>query len=151
METRKVAVILAAFMTAVASAADTASKDLEELISEDDGNGKGGKDERGSRRGGRDEKDEKEERGSRSSRDRDEKGGKNGDKDKGGKGDDDHATEKEIVSATRAALKVLEEDEVLAIIKKHGDGAKKATEVEPEFRQDVIDALEEAVEDADKD
>lgn len=148
METRKLAAICVAFFNAVASAADSAAKEVEELIAED-GDGKEGGKERGGRDRGGERDDKNGDRGSRSSS-RERSGGrdeKGGGKDKG----DDYATEKEIVSATRAALKVLDEDDVLAIIKKHGDGAKKATEVEAEFRQDVIDALEEAMEDDKKD
>lgn len=66
------------------------------------------------------------------------------------KGDDDSGdapSESDIVEAVRAALKVLEKKEVSKIIKKYGK-ADRATEVDEELRQKVIDALEKAIEDA---
>jgi len=62
-------------------------------------------------------------------------------------GDGDEPSEDDIAKATRAALKVLEQDDVVAIIKKHGR-ANRATEVKPALRQKVIDALEKAVDEA---
>jgi hypothetical protein len=78
-----------------------------------------------------------------------------GAKGKGAKGkskeddDGDAPSESDIVEAVRAALKVLEKKEVSKIIKKHGK-ADRATEVDEELRQKVIDALEKAVEDAEE-
>lgn len=127
METRKVVTILIAGLNEIVS-------NLEELVSEE-GGGKGPKD--------------KEETGSRSSRSSRAK-----DKDKDEVDDDDNddddgeATEDDIVKATRAALKVLDKEDVVKIIKKHGK-KEKASEVAANLRQKVIDALEEAVENAD--
>lgn len=142
MEVRKLAVATVSALNAIIKAAEDGIADIEELLSADDGDGKdkGGEKERGSRdRGGKSGERESSRGSSRgSSRDRDAK-------------DKEPATEKQIVSATRAALKILEEEDVAEIIEKHGDGAKKATEVEPEFRQDVIDALDKAMDEANKD
>ena len=61
--------------------------------------------------------------------------------------DDEHPTEDDIVDAVRGAQKTLETAVVKKIIKTKGK-ADRASEVEPELRQAVIDALEKAIEDA---
>lgn len=58
--------------------------------------------------------------------------------------DDKVPTEADIVKAVRGALKVLEKEDVVKHIKKHGK-AEKATDVKPERRAAVIEALEQAV------
>ena len=55
----------------------------------------------------------------------------------------DEPSEEDCVDAARAALKVLDRADVSKIIKKYGK-ADKASEVKPELRQKVIDALEKA-------
>lgn len=59
----------------------------------------------------------------------------------------DEPSEDDVVDAVRGAQKVLESADIKKILKKHGK-AERASEVEPENRQAVIDALEKAVEDA---
>lgn len=123
MDARRLAAILIA-------ACNQIVEELEKELSADKDGG-GERDERSSRR----------ERPSRAGRGKD-------DDDRGrGVGSDDEPGEDDIVRATRAALKVLEEDDVKALIKKHGK-AGRATEVKPEHRQAVIDALEKAVDEA---
>ncbi len=61
--------------------------------------------------------------------------------------DDDEPSEADIAKAARGALKVLEKDDVVKLIKKFGK-ADRATEVKASLRQAVIDALEEAIEEA---
>jgi hypothetical protein len=56
----------------------------------------------------------------------------------------DEPSEDDCVDAARAALKVLDRNAVAKLIKKHGK-AEKASEVEAEYRQKVIDELEKAV------
>jgi hypothetical protein len=111
---------LAALLVTVLNAA---AEQIEEAMSEDAGDGKEGK-------GGKD----KEEKA----------GGKRRRNDK----QVDDPSEDDIVDAVRGAQKVLESNDVKKILKKHGK-AERASEVEPENRQAVIDALEKAVEDAD--
>jgi len=67
-----------------------------------------------------------------------------------GKGKEDEAPEADdVVAAARGAMKVIGRPAVEKIIKKVGK-AEKSAEVDAELRQDVIDALEKAVEDADE-
>ncbi len=60
--------------------------------------------------------------------------------------DEGEASEADIVKAARGALKVLDKDVVVKLIKKHGK-AEKATEVKAALRAKVIEALEQAVAD----
>lgn len=128
METRKLAAALVAFINAVHDAGAEAAEAIEKLMAEDgDGDeaagGKGGK--RGS-------KDKDKGSKNRSSKDKD---------------DGDEPSEDDVVDAVRAAQKVLESADIKKLLKKHGK-ADRASEVEEEHRQAVIDALEKAVEDA---
>lgn len=59
----------------------------------------------------------------------------------------DEPSEDDVIDAVRGAQKVLEGADVKKILKKYGR-AERASEVEPEHRQAVIDALEKAIEDA---
>lgn len=95
------------------------------------------------------EEDESEETRSDKEKNKESKGAKEkGVKSKSKEDDDDGdvPSESDIVEAVRAALKVLEKKEVSKIIKKYGK-ADRATEVDAELRQKVIDALEKAIED----
>lgn len=138
MDARRLATILVAGLNSL-------TEEIEKEISADKDGGDKGDDSDGKASRGR-------ERPSRAGRGRDEPArgrGKSDDDDDDPKTDDgDEPTEADIVKAARAALKVIEQDDVKAIIKKHGK-AERATEVKPERRQAVIDALEKAVDEAD--
>ena len=62
--------------------------------------------------------------------------------------DDDEPSAEDVTKAARAAVKKLGKDAVTKIIKKKGK-ADRSAEVEAKYRQAVIDALSEAVENAD--
>lgn len=125
METRSFVVALVAILN---FAVDT----LEKLISEDGG-------------------DEKSARPNRA-KSSEAKPRKGDDEDKGGKDDkddeDDEVSEDELIDAVRAAQKVLEKADIAKILKAKGKAAR-ASEVEASRRKAVIDALEEAIENAD--
>jgi hypothetical protein len=128
-----------ALAVALIAICNFAAKTLEKAVAED-GDGDEGKEEKtGSR-------------SSNASRDTSKKGGSNSKgKDKDDDSDDDAApSEDDIIDAVRAAQKVLEKKDVVAILKKHGK-SERATEVDESRRQAVIDALEKAVDEADQD
>lgn len=119
---------LRALVVALISILNFATETLEKLVSEDEGGGgKGGKSKpaagKASRGKKKDEEEEEEEE------------------------EEDEVSEDDVVDAVRSAQKVLESADIKKILKKHGK-ADRASEVEPELRQKVIDALEKAVEDA---
>lgn len=119
---------LRALVVALISILNFASETLEKLVSEDEG--------------GDGKKSGKSSTKTKSSRSKKE------DDDDDDKDDDgDEPSEDDVVDAVRAAQKVLESADIKKILKKHGK-ANRASEVEPENRQKVIDALEKAVEDA---
>src|SRR5690606_8787135 len=118
---------LRALVIALISILNFAVETLEKLVSEDGGdgekNGKPSTKAKSSRSSKAKAKDEEEE---------EEKG---------------EVSEDDVIDAVRAAQKVLERADIKKILKKHGN-ADRASEVEPELRQKVIDALEKAIEDA---
>ena len=117
-----------ALVVALVAICNFAAETLEKLLAEDGGDGKASRSEKPSR--------------SRPSR---AKGKENDDDDdKDDDDNDDEPSEDDIVDAVRAAQKVLEKADITKILKKHGK-AERATEVEPDMRQAVIDALEKAV------
>lgn len=61
--------------------------------------------------------------------------------------DSDEPSEDDIIDAVKAAQKVIDKADITKILKSKGK-ADRASEVEPERRQAVIDALEKAIEDA---
>ena len=113
---------LRALVVALISILNFASETLEKLVSEDEG---------GEKKGG---KSSTKAKSSRSSKAKD-------------KDEEEEVSEDDVVDAVRAAQKVLESADIKKLLKKHGK-ADRASEVEPELRQKVIDALEKAVEDA---
>lgn len=123
---------LRAFVVALVSILNFASETLDKLVSED-GEGKSGK------------SSGKSSRPSRSSRSSKEKDDDKDDDDKDDDKDGDEPSEDDVVDAVRAAQKVLESADIKKLLKKHGK-ADRASEVEPELRQKVIDELEKAVE-----
>jgi hypothetical protein len=119
---------LRALVVALVAICNFAAETLEKLLSED-GDGKETRAAKPARsRPSRAKKEEKED----------------DDKDDDDDKDGDEPSEDDIVDAVRAAQKVLEKADITKILKKHGK-AERATEVEPEHRQAVIDALEKAV------
>lgn len=132
METRKLALALITGLNAMAQA-------LEEAAGEDGGEGEE-ENEREERRSSR----SKKKTTSRRSRSRDDDDADD-DKDDDDAEEGDHPDEDEIVDAVKAAQKVLESADIKKLLKKHGK-ADRASEVEPELRQKVIDALDKAVE-----
>ena len=64
------------------------------------------------------------------------------------KSGDDAPDEDDVIDAVRAAQKVLDGDDIKKLIRKHGKAAR-ASEVEADNRQALLDALEKAVADAD--
>lgn len=117
---------------AIIKACNGLVEDVEELMSEDKDEGK----------------DSGKEGSSRSTSRSSESSGKSGRSSRGKKDDDDEPSEDDVVKKAREALKVLDSAEVKKILKKHGK-AERASEVEPEHRQAAIDALDEAIEEAD--
>lgn len=136
METRKLASVI------VSGLNDLAEK-IEEALAEDGGDegGKGkGKDRASSSTSSRSS------RSSARGKDADESDDDDDDKDDDD-GDGDEPSSDDCVKAARAALKVLEKDEVTKIVKKYGK-VEKSADVPADKRQAVIDALEKAVEEA---
>lgn len=130
METRKLALI-------IVSGLNSLVEEIEKLANEDDdGDGKEGKGSGSSRSSARSKTSSKN--SSRKGRDDD-------DKDDDADGDGDAPSEDDVIDAVRGAQKVLESADIKKILKKHGK-ADRASEVEEEHRQAVIDALEKAVE-----
>ncbi len=122
---------LRALVVALISIANFAAETLEKLVADgEEGDGKSSK---------------RSARGKTSSRGKGKD--KDDDDDKDEDKDGDEPSEDDVVDAVRAAQKVLESADVKKLLKKHGK-ADRASEVEPEHRQAVIDALEKAVEDA---
>lgn len=131
METRKLAVLLITVL-------NSAVEELEKIVNEDEDDGG--------------EKDDKPARPSRSSSSKGKASSsknraKDKDEDDDKDNDSDAPSEDDVVDAVRGAQKVLESADIKKILKKHGK-ADRASEVEEEHRQAVIDALEKAVEDA---
>lgn len=144
METRKLASIIVSFLNAIVSCCEEAAEMINKELAKSDDDAPAGKSGKSSSRSkAKDDDDEKEEKPAR---------GKGKAKDEEEEEDDDNEeeessdepSEEDCVDAARAALKVLDRAEVSKIIKKYGK-ADKASEVEPELRQKVIDALEKAV------
>lgn len=147
METRKLASIFVSFLNAFIQVAEEAVEMVEKELAKGDDD----KPEKGEKK----KDEEKSSRSSRSSRsskkdddddddDDDEKKGDDDDDDDDKKKGDDEPSEDDCVDAVRAALKVLDRADVTKLVKKYGK-ADKASEVEPENRQKLIDALEKAV------
>lgn len=129
METRALAVALIAILN---FAVDT----LEKLVSEDGG-------EKAKEKGARPSR-AKAKTSSRSKKDDDDDAdADDADDDK----DSDEPSEDDIIDAVKAAQKVIDKADITKILKSKGK-ADRASEVEPERRQAVIDALEKAIEDA---
>ena len=61
--------------------------------------------------------------------------------------DGDNPSEDDIIDAVRAAQKVCDKDEVVAVIRKYGK-CDRASQVPEDRRQKVIDALEKLVDEA---
>jgi len=119
---------LRALVVALISILNFASETLEKLVSEDEG---------GEKKGGKSSTKAKSSRSSKA-KDKDEEEEEE---------EEEEVSEDDVVDAVRAAQKVLESADIKKLLKKHGK-ADRASEVEPELRQKVIDALEKAVEDA---
>lgn len=145
MDVRTLAIALVAGLNAMV-------EKLEEAISADgdqeEPEEKPARRSRSSRKDEDDEPEEKEERKPRRSRSKDKDEDADDDKDD----DDDDAdsdapSEDDIVDAVRAAQKVLEKDDVVAVIRKYGK-CDRASQVPEDRRQKVIDALEKAIDDA---
>jgi len=118
---------LRALVVALVAICNFAAETLEKLLSEDGD----GKETRAKPARSRPSRAKKEEKDDDDDKDDDDKDG-------------DEPSEDDIVDAVRAAQKVLEKADITKILKKHGK-AERATEVEAEHRQAVIDALEKAV------
>lgn len=128
METRALVVALVAIL-------NFGAETLEKLLSED---GDGGK-EKPSR--------SRPSRAKASAKGKEKDADDDADKDDDDDADGDEPSEDDVIDAVRAAQKVIEKVAITKILKSKGK-ADRASEVEPEHRQAVIDALEKAIEDA---
>jgi len=134
MKTTALAALIVSILNKVVSVLDNAAQEIETAISESG-----------------EENEGEETRSGKGSTGAKEKGAKGASKDDDRDGDDDDdgdrdtPSESDIIEAVRAALKVLEKTKVAKIIKKYGK-ADRASEVDEELRQKVIDELEKAIE-----
>jgi len=140
MEPRKLAAAIVAIL-------NDGAEQIEKLIAADVGD-KDADDDNGDdkKKRGTSTSTSRNSRSSRSTKAKDEDEDEDEDEDDEDEDEDAEASEADIVKAARGALKVLEKDDVVKIIKKHGK-ADKATEVKPALRAKVIEALEQAVAD----
>lgn len=138
---------LRAVVAALIAGFNAQVEELEKLMSEDgDAEEPEEKPARRSRTSRKDEEeDEPEEKPARRSRAKKEEEEEPEDDD--ADADGDNPSEDDIVDAVRAAQKVLEKDDVVAVIRKYGK-KDRASQVPADRRQAVIDALEKAVDDA---